>query len=413
MKTKALFLLSAFPMAVLAAPVIPEGSVAVSDEARTRTMLVSYTLSGESAVVTCEVFTNGVQVVGPTLVGDVGVKVGVGAREIRWPYAATLERGVEAADVTVKVTAWPLGTPPPYLVADMTRVGWTFCSSTNSLPGGLGDIRYRTNRLVLRRIPAKDVVWRMGWNWKQSGDHLKSDAPHYVKLTADYYMAVFEMTQGQWKAMGWGFPSTQTVTDDANPVQFAAWSNLRGGTSYWPEVTTVTSGSYLGQIQERTGLALDLPTDAQWEYACRAGSSTASNIEGINTDSDKILGWYNNVKVPQKVGLKRCNAWGLYDMHGNLWEWCLDVYAMNWTSETDNWYANAYNQKTVSDGGATVYVDPVGAASNNAKGSRVLRGGSYANGTENAYSFFRYSTGQDNGYAAYSGIRLTCPIPSL
>ena len=115
-----------------------------------------------------------------------------------------------------------------------------------------------------------------------------------------------------------------------------------------------------GKLRAKTGIDFDLPTEAQWEYACRAGSSGDWGLlaDGSMGTLD-AMGWYegNSSSQTHTVGTKTPNAWGLYDMHGNVWEWCLDWYSSSGYSGTD----------------------PVGATSGN---YRVQRGGSwYGNGS--------------------------------
>ena len=109
-----------------------------------------------------------------------------------------------------------------------------------------------------------------------------------------------------------------------------------------------------------------LPTEAEWEYACRAGTTTAYNTG--NTISDNT-GWYdaNSKSRTHEVGLKPPNAWGLYDMHGNVWEWCWD------------WYGS------YASGAQT---DPTGAASGS---YRVIRGGCWYNFGQDLRSAFRFN----------------------
>ena len=108
-----------------------------------------------------------------------------------------------------------------------------------------------------------------------------------------------------------------------------------------------------------------MPTEAEWEYACRAGTTTAYNTGASIIDN---TGWYeaNSDKKTHPVGQKPANAWGLYDMHGNVWEWCWD------------WYGN------YSSGAQT---DPVGASSGS---FRVFRGGSWFTSAQFARSALRY-----------------------
>jgi formylglycine-generating enzyme required for sulfatase activity len=172
------------------------------------------------------------------------------------------------------------------------------------------------------------------------------------------------------------------------------------------------------------GVEVDLPTDAQWEFAARAGTSQKYGVNGgtdnYGTTTAPII-WCSNTaptrSYPQVPGLLKPNAWGLYDMNGDVWEWCLDQYDGTWNSETDNWYANAWNPTTETYNGVTVYVDPVGMLLNtgaNTDKQRVLRGGSVDNGANNALSSYRHMRTYDSGANNnWSGFRLACPVPTL
>ena len=130
-----------------------------------------------------------------------------------------------------------------------------------------------------------------------------------------------------------------------------------------------------------------LPTEAQWEYACRAGSTTAYSF-GDDSDSLGDYAWYtiNSSSKTHPVGQKKPNAWGLYDMHGNVREWCAD------------WYGS-YS--------TTAVTDPTGPTSGS---YRVLRGGSWSNGADYCRSAYRNS-GNPDGYRNF-GFRVCFPSSS-
>ena len=155
-------------------------------------------------------------------------------------------------------------------------------------------------------------------------------------------MGVFECTQKQWKLVMGSNPSS--LNGDSRPVECVSYEMIRGtgeqGGAGWPAYGhAVDSTSFMGKLQEKTGLTFDLPTEAQWEYACRAGTTTAlnsgKNLTSMESDAnmDEVGRYSYNLNDGKggysehtKVGSYLPNAWGLYDMHGNVQEWCLDRY---------------------------------------------------------------------------------------
>ena len=254
---------------------------------------------------------------------------------------------------------------------------------------------YKTTKMVLKRIPAG--TFTMGSPESQLGrEHYKiQEAQHQVTLSKNFYMAIFECTQKQYeKVMGLN-PST--YIGDKLPVQGVDWRTARGGT--WPGGTPDAS-SFMGKLRKLTGKVFDLPTEAQWEYACRAGTTKA-----YNNDTDCLapdysedpnltpLAWYMyntycQSKQAQEVGAKQANDWGLHDMHGNVWEWCLDKYA--------------------EDLGTDAVTDPAGASSNTTE--RVKRGGggnSIASRCRAAYRSHRKQPDPDSFIGIGWGFRVT------
>ncbi len=183
--------------------------------------------------------------------------------------------------------------------------------------GGFNTDEYKTTKLVLRRI--------------EPGTYMMQNSSN-VTLTKPFYIGLFEMTQKQYQLVMGNNPSY--YSGDNRPVDAVNYNTLRGSSNgaKWPSSAAVDSDSFMGKFQVRTGLAFDLPTEAQWEYACRAGTTSSYN-NGGNDESDlRELGRYNGNTTDGKggftthttVGSYEANAWGLYDMHGNIMEWCLD-----------------------------------------------------------------------------------------
>jgi len=190
-------------------------------------------------------------------------------------------------------------------------------------PGGFTD-EYKTNRLVLRLI--EPGIFMMGGSYE-------------VTLTKPYYCGVFEVTQKQYELVTGSAPSR--FKGETLPVERVSWNALRGYCD-WPNSAYVDPLTFVGRLRARTGLNVDLPTEAQWEFACRAGSTTIYSGDCWNG--------YNSDDTTHPVGMRIPNAWGLYDMTGNVWEWCL------------NYHGSLGNGLT----------DPVGPSSGT---KRVIRGG--------------------------------------
>ena len=264
---------------------------------------------------------------------------------------------------------------------------------------GWGD-EFKTMKLVLRLIPAGTFM--MGK--KGCGENRRyRNEEHKVTLTKSYYIGVFPVTQKQWElVMGTREDFTvfgEAADADLRPIDIIKYTDIRGKKGVdWPAVRDVGPKSFIGLLRKRTKLgALDLPTEAQWECACRAGSlDDFGALAGDKKGNPQDMGWYqeNSNKETHPVGLKKCNGLGLYDMHGNVDEWCLDFDC---------------------DGGLTAddAVDPEGPrnpSSNEYR--RVVRGGCYETWMEYAGCANRSSTQarKDSSYSFGHGLRLAMTV---
>ena len=183
---------------------------------------------------------------------------------------------------------------------------------------------------------------------------------HQVTLTQPFYLGKYAVTQGQWEAVMGENPSA-FQGDPYRPVEQVSWEDVQ---------------AFLARLHGREGGApYRLPTEAEWEYACRAGSTTAYSCG----DDPRVLGeyaWYwdtSDVEL-HAIGQLKSNAWGLHDMHGNVQEWVQD------------WYG-AYPAKSVTD--------PLGPAMGSL---RILRGGSWYDEAEFCRSAARYSASPSDRY---------------
>ncbi|MCR5382475.1 MAG: formylglycine-generating enzyme family protein, partial [Lentisphaeria bacterium] len=193
------------------------------------------------------------------------------------------------------------------------------------------------SELWLRRVPAGTSTMGAHSNGIGRDDN---ETQHPVKLSDDFYIGVFPVTQRQWELVMGRNPSTCLASGYCAPVEYVSYDDICGKQRGWPLNPFVSSDSFLGLLNTKTRLGtyhdshpkgFDIPTEAQWEYACRAGTMTSLNsnqdLTGKRTcDILHELGWYKNNSggMAHPVGEKRPNAWGLYDMHGNVGEWCRD-----------------------------------------------------------------------------------------
>ncbi len=353
---------------VWATPIAPWGRI-----------VVDYTVAGtlpEDAVdyvaaVTASNRTTGAVYTGEQVDGE--LELSLGKHRIWWnACAAGLREAAEAVDVSVSYLERPV-----YCVIDLSggpNAATYPVSYSWSIQSDDWSDEYKTTKLVLRRIPAGSFIMGGG----------SFDESCRVTLTRPFYMGVFEVTQKQWElVMGsWpgSSPSSSYGRGDAYPAYYVSYNDIRGSSSgaRWPVSSAVDASSFLGKLRARTGLDFDLPTEAQREYACRAGTAT-TYYWGDSMDGSYAWYWNNSGSKTHPVGTKFPNAWGLYDMSGNVWEWCCD------------WY------------GTLAYGTDPGVS---ASGSyRVLRGGSYYNDAGHCTSSYRGNDVPSYRHGSY-GFRL-------
>lgn len=254
-----------------------------------------------------------------------------GPYHIVWDSAADWPGG-HSSEFTVTATAEAKENWPRYLVVDLN----TGVITTSSAGPDLSDDTCRTTELWLRRI--QKGTFTMGSPDTEVG-RFSSETQHQVTLTEDFYIGVFPITQKQFFLVYGSNPSN--YQGDTRPVEKVNYGILRGESkgAGWPSSNEVDEDSFLGKLRAKTGRDFDLPTEAQWEYACRAGTTTAlntgKNLTWPSQDSamDEAGRYLSNQKDGRggysehtKVGSYLPNAWGLYDMHGNVRECCLDWY---------------------------------------------------------------------------------------
>ena len=243
-----------------------------------------------------------------------------------------------------------------------------------ALPGGTrvsstdhqaGDVK----TLVLPGGAKMEMVWcppgefMMGSPVTEEGRY-DNEMQHLVRLTKGFWLGKYPVTQAQWQSVMGNNPSH--FKGEVRPVENVSWDDFQ---------------EFLKSVNASLKYGVRLPTEAEWEYACRA--RTTGSYGGTGRLDE--MGWHagNSGMTTHPVGQKRPNAWGLFDMHGNVWEWCNDRYGN-------------YPLGTVSD--------PTGPASG---GTRVLRGGSWYNGARDCRSAYRRRNDSDIRSYNY-GFRLCC-----
>ena len=341
---------------------------------------ITYTVSGDIASeahaqaaiplikVTATDRDTGMSYTATSISGDTGLAAGTHA--FVWDLDA---QGLSLQSTNVVFSVSCETTPATYCVIDLsaganaTSYPVTYLASPPS--GGFNVDAYKTTKLVLKRIEAGSFI--MG--------STQTDESHRVTLTKPFFLGLFEVTQKQYLLVTGSDPSN--FSGVKKPVEQVSYNDIRGSSNgaKWPASNAVDADSFLGKLRARTGLDFDLPTEAQWEYACRAGTTTTYSYG--NSENGNYM-WYksNSSSQPREVGMKSPNPWGLYDMHGNVWEWCLDRYG------------------TLSYG-----TDPKGSSSGS---YRVIRGGSWNFDASDCTSSSRSYLNPSYGFNNY-GFRLS------
>ncbi|MBR5691119.1 MAG: formylglycine-generating enzyme family protein, partial [Verrucomicrobia bacterium] len=180
-----------------------------------------------------------------------------------------------------------------------------------------------SNTVSLDMIWIKPGTFMMGSPENELG-RSDDEVQHQVTLTKGYWLGKYEVTQAQYEAVTGSNPANFKGSN--RPVENVNWFDA---VNFCEKLTEIEKAA--GRLPE--GYEYTLPTEAQWEYACRAGTAAALNSGKNLSDESECsemdeVGWYgyNSDNETHSVGQKMPNAWGLYDMHGNVWEWCLDKY---------------------------------------------------------------------------------------
>ena len=365
---KILFAISAaVSLSAFGAPFVDPQSVVLSQSGGKTS--ITYTLTGDPAIITLDIQTNTTGTAdGPWVsIGESNIRYLSGAvnrlvREVGVPQRIEWKAGrswpkmvIPGPNTRAVVTAWATNMPPDYMVVDLTQPKTVnYYASSNAIPGGMQSEVYKTSKLVMRKISAAGVRWRMGSpsSQVQPSTQVQKETPHFVTLTSDYYMGVYEVTQKQYQniyenaGVDYSGPlkgskpsSFKNMADsDRRPVESINLVILRGDKAgyNWPEQAdrfAVDPDRVLGKFRAYVGggILFDLPSEAEWEFACRAGV-LAKYYDGRDDGSATNLAWSNaseyegGTAETRPVGLLEPNGFGLYDMLGNVSEMCQDWY---------------------------------------------------------------------------------------
>lgn len=402
-----------FAASVYAMPEVTQ--VKMSQASDSRLVTITYTLSESPAVITLDVQTNNAEGVWTSIggaavanaQGDVWKKVTATSGtitwrpDLSWPGHKITDKGARAV-----VTAWDLGNTPDYMIVDISAAAkpdtQRYYPGADFVPGGITNDLYKTTMLPMRKIIAKDITWTMGSVAEEGRS--ANESTHQVTLDSNYYIGVYEISQSQFMSVatngtykrkpyftsGGATRPMEGVT--FNDIRAAAPGSTANGSAhksayFYPNAPH--ESSFLGLLRSKTGIDFDLPSEAQWEFACRAGHGEGKFGDGslISAENAYRLGrcsghpdltykyWQGGddyVKAARVldtsygtdyIGDHAPNDWGLYDMYGNVKEACLDWYQAD---------IGAYN------GAVNVNPDNTAQCRDGTAGAKIVhRGGSF------------------------------------
>jgi formylglycine-generating enzyme required for sulfatase activity len=250
------------------------------------------------------------------------------------------------------------------------QITWNVLAEREKLSGSriVFEVRANnTNTAGIEMVFVKGGTFTMGCTSEQT-DCGDDEKPAHQVMVSDFYMGKYEVTQKQWREIIGSNPSYFNNCDNC-PVENVSWNDVQ---------------EFIIKLNQKTGKNYRLPTEAEWEYAARGGSAgSPTRYAGSNTINE--VAWYadNSGQKTHPVGQKKANELGIYDMTGNVWEWCNDWYGSDYYSSSPQY-------------------DPKGPVTGS---RRVIRGGSWFIYPQGCRVSNRISNDPDDGYD-YGGFRL-------
>lgn len=242
-------------------------------------------------------------------------------------------------------------------------------TATSSLTAGITD---KTTGMEMVLI--KGGCYQMG---DFAGDGDKDEKPVHEVCIKDFYLGKYEVTQGQWQKIMGDNPSEFKQCGKDCPVEYVSWEMAQ---------------DFINKLSAVSKMKYRLPTEAEWEYAARSGGKSEKWAGTSDETTLEEYAWFgkNSKEMTHKVGQKKPNGLGLYDMTGNVREWCQD------------WYDPTYYGKSLKD-------NPVGGSGPGERPQRVLRGGDWERDADKIRNTIRNGNNHDLQTALY-GFRLLLPV---
>jgi len=369
---------------------VDDSTVTLTQPDRERPATVTYTLSGAEAQVDVTVLTNGVAIPAAQVSGQVNTIVSAGAHTFTINPSAWRHAVTNGVLLKFTVTGTSLASKEDYLAVNLVDGTYAYYANAAAVPGGVQADTWFGTQMLLRRVEAPNIQVMVGRNtrWEamatDPNGYGSAETPAFPShIAGDYYLGVYEFTAGNWEALEKGvLTGDQTPGTGTRKSAFSTYNHNSAHQTDWFKhpvngVSQTDCTTLMAKLKTRSGLDFCLPREEQWEYACRAGSLTprylvnGAEITDIKTVActyavqNTFYGGGQNVQHPGWGCVIPCgrltpNAWGFYDMYGNVSEWTSTPYSASayiiraydcaMSGEFDYSGARLYNAATTTSG---------------------------------------------------------------